>query len=261
MNELPTVTVDDQAAMSTFRELHDAIPESDQIVLIGGWAVKVRLAEYEGQARPTQDIDALLHSAARPARESLSEAGASQDDPNHSARLSGLPMSVDLLTAHPDSGQRPIPNGHDIPNVVTDPDQLHLAVPSMAHLLASCHSPIELQAQDGNTVTMQVAGPGALLVAKIATLGTEGRSQAKRYSDSDDVLRLLSTIPTSRLKQDFVLMTPAERETYGRIGSQLNVPQLARLATRSGHTLPPSRVEVLAIKYRNTMTQVQEPQL
>ena len=162
-------------------------------------------------------------------------------------------MSVDLLAAHPDSGQRPIPNGHDIPNVITDSDQLHLAVPSMAHLLATCHSSVTLRDQHDNHVQVEVAGAGALLAGKIATLGAEDRSQGKRYSDADDVLRLLSTIPAAQLQLDFQQMTPAERATYNRIGSQLDVPQLARLAAKSGHPLPPGRVEVLVIKYQETM--------
>lgn len=253
MSQPPTVLIDDPDAMATILKLQEAIADPDQMILIGGWAVKIRLTEYQSHARPTQDIDALLSASARPAHHKLAQLGAKQDDPKHSARLSGLPMTVDLLTSHPNSGQRPIPNGHDIPNVVTDDDNLNLAVPTMAHLLSTRHSPVTIHDRNDNHTTLDVAGPGALLAGKIATLGAEDRRQEKRYSDADDALRLLSAIPASRIHDDFQHMTTAERDTYNRIGADLDVPQLARLAALSGHHLPPGRVEVLTVKYRNTL--------
>lgn len=137
--------------------------------------------------------------------------------------------------------------------MVTDPDSLNLAVPTMAHLLSTCHSPVTVHDQDGNQATCDVAGPGALLAGKIATLGAEDRRHEKRYSDADDALRLLSTIPASRIQNDFRHMTTAERAAYNRIGYEAHEKdQTSRRMVNPNHpdnNHPPGLIPWYILRY------------
>ena len=117
------------------------------VVLIGGWAVRCRLLMARSASRPTDDLDILLVTTARPARAALEAVNAVQSDPSHPCRLDGLPLLVDVPADELPSGVAPGRPGR-VDERIEDPDGLNLLVPPFGGLLARSAEPMRLLATD-----------------------------------------------------------------------------------------------------------------
>lgn len=139
------------------RRLNEAL--SVNVILAGGWAVHVSLVLAGRSARPTEDIDVTLRQEMRPARSSLAAIDALQNDPTHAARLTGLPLVVDLLADDSEEAMKVEPG------IVRDDDGLKLMVPPFADLFANRARLVTLESKSCATSVL-LPSPGALFASK-----------------------------------------------------------------------------------------------
>lgn len=183
---------------------------AEPITMVGGWAVGMRLRMARADGRPTEDLDVLLASSARPAAAALRAVDAVQSDPQHPCRLAGLPLLVDLLAdGDPDHVLTVLGN-----DVITDPDGLRLLIPPMARLLSAASEEVVLESLEdaGTRASTRLPRAGALFAAKVANIALEFRSAPKRATDAQDALELLAVFGALGLMEDLRGATHAERQ-------------------------------------------------
>lgn len=197
----PTIVVPPPVA-ETLARLADAV--GSEVVLVGGWAVACRLRMARYPVRPTEDLDVLLRDEARPARAALAAISAVQADGAHPCRVSGLPLTLDLLA-----------DGDD--EFVNDPDGLRLLVPPFASLLVRTAQPVRLvDAKEHMEATVSLPLAGALFATKVANVAFDFRDRPKRASDAEDALRLFNAFGTLGLLNDLVHAAEPERRELRR---------------------------------------------
>ncbi len=177
-----------------------------QVMLVGGWAVHCRLVLADRRTRPTEDVDVVLGRELRPARAALKAINAVQDDPRHVARLSGLPLLVDLLADDVEEALRLEPG------VLYDEDGLALMVPPFADLLAPRAEHVDLISGE-STVDVLLPSAGALFACKVGNLYLEFRQPAKWASDGLDALALLEAYGPAHISED-LSSAPMERRSF-----------------------------------------------
>ncbi len=202
------------AARRTLLDAIEAVQtQLDAVVLVGAQAVYIHTGEADLAVAPhTTDADLVLRPAAlAPApllEDLLTEAGFARSPQDVGAwaktvNVEGIdrPMVVDLLVpaSLAGAGRR----GARIP-----PHDAHAARRANGLEGALVDRDVDgigsFDPEDTRQFSVSVAGPGALLVAKVITIG-ERTAQPGRGRDKDalDVLRLLRAIPTLRLVQHF----------------------------------------------------------
>lgn len=189
----PVVVVIPDAVAAVLRRLNEAL--TGNVILAGGWAVHCLLAIAGRNARPTEDVDVALSRGLRPAKAALEAINALQDDQSHAARLSGLPLVVDLLADDVEEAIKVEPG------LVEDADGLRLMVPPFADLFATGARLVLLQ---GRSDSAEVLLPraGALFASKLGGLYLELRAPAKRASDAADALSILEAYGPRSLAED-----------------------------------------------------------
>ena len=192
------------------RVLLDALqalgPQRAAVILCGAQAVYLHVGEDEFAVSPfTVDADLLIDPAQlldEPIlREAMEKAGFRLDNPPGIWR-SREEVEVDFLV--PDAlggaGRRAAklgpPHGNEVARKVRG-----LEAASVDHAAMRLSA---LDAKDDRTFDVAVAGPAALLVAKLHKIVDRLDDSPGRVKDKDglDVLRLLRAIPTERLAQD-----------------------------------------------------------
>lgn len=221
----PRVIVVPQTVAATLLRLRDAIGKP--FLLLGGWAVHSRLVLANRRVRPTEDIDIGLHRDLRPARAALEAIDAIQDDPRHTARLSGLPVMVDLLADDPEEAVK------SEPGLIRDPDGLNLMVPPFADLLALGVELIELHGADSK-VTIMLPTAGSLFASKIGCLHLEFRLPEKKASDGLDALALLEAYGPSNLDRDLAQALRSRRALLAERLENVGYSGLAAQARAAG---------------------------
>lgn len=213
------------------------------VVLVGGWAVRCRLQMARSAARPTDDLDVLLGSHARPARAALEAIGAVQSDPAHPCRLEGLSMLVDLLADDvPDASAPLAPGRQDVR--VEDADGLQLLVPPFARLLVRTAEPVRFVAMDReDSCVVLVPRAGAVMAAKVANITLEFRTPEKRATDGEDAVRLVDAFGSLALLADLDEATSDERTDLHHHLVQVGAGGVAGQARAAGHPHDRPRLE------------------
>lgn len=171
------------------------------IVLVGAQAIYLHTGEGDLSAAPyTTDADFAADPtdlAGHPLIADLLEAGGFTPREHPGSWLSPNGISIDLMV--PDAlagpGTRGARLGSHGKRVARRAKGLEGALVDRAAKTIGALDPT-----DTRTVTMQVAGPGALLVAKVHKVAERTRANDRvRNKDALDVLRLLRAIQTSEL--------------------------------------------------------------
>lgn len=235
----------DELYVMARRVLLDALdalgPHRDAIVLVGAQAVYLRVGDAALAVTPhTTDGDLVIDPAVLaeipPLERALMDAGfypKSKDSvgvwltTRKTHKQVDANIAVDLLvpaSVSPGTGRRAakLP-GHDtraarivrgLDGAVVDADVMRLAA---------------LEDGDARTVEVRVAGPAALLVAKVHKI--EDRKDSDRLSDKDalDVLRLLRGTETDDLAERYAkLLADKRSEEAARRGRELLEAQFAK---------------------------------
>jgi hypothetical protein len=227
----PSISIDEQLC-ADLAALNAAL--GTPVVLAGGWAVQCRLRMGRASIRATEDLDVILSSHHRPAKDRLEAIGVRQDDPRHSCRLLGRTTDIDLLA----DDDPPVLQGHLPSRVVEDQDGLRLLRSPQAQLLVRGAEPVLLT---GGSITTDVLLPraGALVAAKMANLTLENRGH-KLKSDAIDVVNLLAVFGTLGLLEDLQHATDEERTAL--LKAMEVIGPTAVHALTDGHSLDLDRV-------------------
>lgn len=217
--------------LSTLRSLAEVFGTPP--LLVGGWAAHLRLLIAHASARPTEDLDVLVGRDLRPTRAALAAIGGVQRDPQHRARLEGLPLMVDLLADDADEALKLEPG------LVTDEDGLELIVPPFADLLAASAGEIALRDGVEGGVTVMVPAAGALFACKVGNLYLEHRGPEKRPFDAMDALTLLEAYGAVSIDEDLMFAEPGRRRLLAARLEQLGYSALlAQTMMAGGHGWP-----------------------
>ncbi len=200
------------AIRSALLDALDALrPHLDAIVLIGAQAIYLHTAEVSvtGLAEFTKDSDLALDPRALGPTPLVDEAmyaagfhrDPTQPQPGSWLNPDGVPVDLMVPEALAGSGG-PSTRGARIP-----PHSRHAARRAQGLEAAVVnHAAIRIPALangDGRAYTVKVAGPAALLVAKLHKLGERQQRDPRRILDKDahDLYRLLVAVPTDVLGQ------------------------------------------------------------
>lgn len=190
--------------------LHALGPQRAAVILCGAQAVYLHVGEDEFAVSPfTVDADLLIDPAQlldEPIlREAMEQAGFRLDNPPGIWR-SREEVEVDFLV--PDAlggaGRRAAklgpPHGNEVARKVRG-----LEAAAVDHAVMRLSA---LDADDGRTFDVSVAGPAALLVAKLHKIADRLDDSPGRLKDKDalDILRLLRAVPSGRLAADLVAL-------------------------------------------------------
>ncbi len=177
----------------------------DAVIVIGAQAIYLHTgAALVGLAEATKDSDLALDTrtlAGQPLLEdAMRSAGFDLDPqaPQPGAWLNARGIPVDLMVAEALAG-RPGRRGARIP-----PHSKHAARRATGLEAAVIdHSPLDIRALargDDRVCTANVAGPAALIAAKLHKLGERQETPDRlRDKDAHDIYRLLVAVPTGKL--------------------------------------------------------------
>lgn len=199
----------DEALVAARTSLLDALialgDHADEITLIGAQAIYIHTGAADvALAETTKDSDLVVDPRALAGHplleEAMSSAGFHQnlERPQPGAWLSRSGVPVDLMVPEALAGPGSQRSGRIPPHAN---HTTRRAVGLEAAVIDRARMPIRaLDPSDDREVTAYVAGPAALLVAKLHKLG-ERREQPTRLLDKDahDVYRLLVAVPTGEL--------------------------------------------------------------
>lgn len=213
----------DDLRVRTRRALLDALEalrdQLDALVVIGAQAVYLHTGEVE-VALPAETKDADIGI----------DAGKLHEDPRLEAAIEAAGFHKDLEDPQPGTWLSPdgIPVDLMVPEALAGPAAANRRggrIPP--HHKSSTRRAIGLEGsiidnevrelgsfdpRDGRTFAVRVAGPGALLVAKLHKIGERNEQGGKRLRDKDahDIYRLLVAVDTEDLTSRFSLLRQDE---------------------------------------------------